>query len=172
MSKTIIGIDPGLSGAICVLNDGDVKIYPMPVIGKALNEPAIRILLYDIALMSGGNVSVGIEEQYFMLKQTGVKATLTNYGILRGICAGLRLSYIYFTAREWKPIILKGLQWKAPKGEKNKEKYKMVSCQYVSRKYPHVNLLRTPRCAKPSHDWADSVCIAEHTLLRGGEEAL
>ena len=83
MSKTIIGIDPGLSGAICLLKGGDVKIYSMPIIGKALNEPDIRLMLNEMA--KGGDVLIGIEEQYYMPKQKGVKATLTKYGILRGI---------------------------------------------------------------------------------------
>lgn len=162
--REYIGIDPGLTGAIATIVDRHIEVYPMPVIGKVVDGRHLRLMLSNFDSLS---TLVGIEEQYYVPGQRGVKTNLVNFGKIQGVCDGLPLSYIIFNAKEWKSVILKGLPW-----QKSNPDHKAVSVQYVKQKYLYINLKRTEKCTKDDHNLADAVCIAEYASLRGGEEAL
>ena len=104
----IISIDPGLSGAIVVINSLDggnvnqysklsINAFKMPLNGKELNISEI------INIIQGARL-VYIEKQQPMSKQ-GVTSTFTtgkNYGILQGIIATLRIPVIETSSQKWK----------------------------------------------------------------------
>jgi len=113
-----IGIDPGFTGGIAVLDEKAdiVELYDMPVIPvgtkKELDGPEItKILKVYIALVEApnpafrlGGAHVFIEKCQSMPSQgvVGVGRYMEGYGRLRGICEGLSLPYTLVHPKTWK----------------------------------------------------------------------
>jgi len=102
----ILGIDPGLSGAIAwVSDDGHlIRVADMPTVevnGKKKVSPQMLVALledYDDAKM------VAIEDVGAMPGQ-GVTSTFNfgySAGILAGVCAGLRMPTSFYRPSVWK----------------------------------------------------------------------
>ena len=106
----IIGIDPGVSGAICILNDGKItEIYEMPtmidgkknkkqvngaeitnIINKEIeNEKDVKVVIEHVSAMPGQGVT-----SMFNFGQT--------FGAIKGICASLGLPIFYVRPAKWK----------------------------------------------------------------------
>ncbi len=104
----IAGIDPGLSGAICVfdVDIGVLTILDMPTVevksGKTmkrrLSEPMLAELLRPHEIEH-----VALEQVGAMPKQ-GVSSTFNfgqTYGAIRGVLAGLRIPITMVTPAKW-----------------------------------------------------------------------
>lgn len=152
-SRLVIGIDPGLSGAIAAIKvGGGVEVVETTVMPLVSGEIDIRAVT---RLVSTGLLSrlVVIESVHSMPKQ-GVSSTFKfgkAFGILLGVCGALRIPYILITPQQWKKTVLYGLDWKQNKG---------ASVTFVQRRFPDLSLLATPRCKKPHDGIADAVCLA------------
>jgi len=144
--KTYIGIDPGKTGSVTVLNEDGIVLYKTPTI---LEE-------YDIVGMSNllrpfhpSNSLVIIERAQAMPKQ-GVVSMFKfgkGYGIWLGILGCLGLSYMVVHSRTWTRVMLDG----AP-GE-GKER-----AVHVARKlFP----IWEPKLKK-EYQYADSILLAEY----------
>ena len=108
----IIGIDPGISGSICFLEDGiinDVLEMPTMTEGKKnkkqvngsqiFNEISFRIKTYEKK-----NIKVVIEQVSAMPGQ-GVTSMFNfgqSFGILKGICSAMQLSIYFVRPAKWK----------------------------------------------------------------------
>ncbi|OBU85475.1 hypothetical protein MY55_15970 [Chromobacterium subtsugae] len=102
-----LGIDPGINGAIAVL-DGEqlLAVYDMPVVelrsGKATKRSVSPALLADLLRQLAG-AHVVIEKVGAMPGQ-GV-ASMFNFGksagIVEGVCAGLGLPVSFVTPQQW-----------------------------------------------------------------------
>ncbi len=108
----IIGIDPGISGAICFLKDGKIMdLVEMPTMtegkknkrqvngSQIYNEISKRINLYD-----NQDVRVVIEQVSAMPGQ-GVTSMFNfgqSFGILKGICSAMQLSMYFVRPAKWK----------------------------------------------------------------------
>ena len=108
----IIGIDPGISGAICFFENGEVKdVIDMPVMAEGkknkkqvngsqiFNEISIRIKNYKIE-----DIHVVIEQVSAMPGQ-GVTSMFNfgqSFGVLKGICAAMQLSIFFVRPAKWK----------------------------------------------------------------------
>ena len=121
----IVGIDPGNTGAIAVVESGrweNVVVYDMPTLvtegsGKTksgkkkthtvLDEQAIRTLLTDSMPID----FVCIEKSQSMPGQgvTSVANYMCGYGILRGICVGLGISYSLVHPATWRKSLMKDM---------------------------------------------------------------
>ena len=108
----IIGIDPGISGAICFFKDGEVKeIIDMPVMAegkknkKQVNGPQIYNELYSrINNTSKKDIFVIIEQVSAMPGQ-GVTSMFNfgqSFGVLKGICSAMQLSMHFVRPAKWK----------------------------------------------------------------------
>jgi len=169
MSKTIIGIDPGLDGAIAVFEDNFLThVCPMPIL-KSTGKKIIRSLdMREIKdkldmLREHQEILVVIEKVHSMPKQ-GVASTFKfglGYGQIQGICVGLGIPFILVTPQQWKKVVLNGYGWKGDK---------TASIRYVQQKYINLDLKKTEKCRTPHDGKADAVCIAEYALLRGAKE--
>ena len=106
----IIGIDPGLNGAIAVLQDNKVKeIFDVPVMpeGKKnkrqLNSAQLVKLLKD-NISENEEVSVVVEQVNAMPGQ-GVTSMFNfgqTFGAIKGVCAALDLPIFLVRPSKWK----------------------------------------------------------------------
>ena len=106
----IIGIDPGLSGAIAILEDKKVlKIFDMPVMTdgkknkKQLNSAHLVNLIKENT-ESNEEVAVVVEQVNAMPGQ-GVTSMFNfgqTFGAIKGICAALNLSIFFVRPSKWK----------------------------------------------------------------------
>ena len=106
----IIGIDPGVSGAICILTNGKItEIYEMPtmidgkknkkqvngaevtnIINKEIiNEKDAKVVIEHVSAMPGQGVT-----SMFNFGQ--------SFGVLKGICAALKLPVHFIRPVKWK----------------------------------------------------------------------
>tara|TARA_B100001029_G_scaffold23103_1_gene15803 strand:- start:506 stop:1000 length:495 start_codon:yes stop_codon:yes gene_type:complete len=108
----IIGIDPGISGAICFFENGEIKdVIDMPVMAEGkknkkqingsqiFNEISTRIKNYK-----SENINVVIEQVSAMPGQ-GVTSMFNfgqSFGVLKGICAAMQLPIFLVRPAKWK----------------------------------------------------------------------
>ena len=106
----IIGIDPGLSGAIAVLQDNKVEeIFDVPVMtdGKKnkrqLNSAQLVKLLKD-NIKDNEEIAIVVEQVNAMPGQ-GVTSMFNfgqTFGAIKGICAALNLPIFFVRPAKWK----------------------------------------------------------------------
>ena len=105
----IIGIDPGLSGAVAVLDDLKIfDLFDMPVMseGKKNKNQLNSAQLVDIMkrhILS--NVTYVIVEQVSAMPGQGVTSMFNfgqTFGAIKGICASLNLPIFYVRPAKWK----------------------------------------------------------------------
>ena len=108
----IIGIDPGIAGAICFFQNGEVlEVIDMPTMAEGkknkrqvngrqiYNEISSRIKNY-----SSKEVKVVVEQVSAMPGQ-GVTSMFNfgqSYGVIKGICAAMQLPIFFVRPTKWK----------------------------------------------------------------------
>jgi len=108
----IIGIDPGISGAICFFENGEVKdVIDMPTMAdgkknkrqingrQIFNEISSRINSYDLK-----NINIIVEHVSAMPGQ-GVTSMFNfgqSFGIIKGICSAMQLPIFFVRPAKWK----------------------------------------------------------------------
>ena len=108
----IIGIDPGISGSICFLENGKIiDVIEMPTMneGKKNKRQVNGSQIYNeistrINLKERDNVRVVIEQVSAMPGQ-GVTSMFNfgqSFGILKGICSAMRLPMYFVRPAKWK----------------------------------------------------------------------
>jgi len=106
----IIGIDPGLSGAIAILEDNKIKeLFDMPVMpdGKKnkrqLNSALLVKLIKDnIEILEN---TIMVVEQVNAMPGQGVTSMFNfgqTFGAIKGICAALGLPIFFVRPAKWK----------------------------------------------------------------------
>lgn len=132
MSK-IVGIDPGLKGAVAVLSNNTVEIYQ----GYTLNLG--QRTTYDQSKMRELLVSIGpdivyIERQHAFPGQGVVSMFSTGFGfgLWLGILTGLSIPYQMVSAKVWQVDFFAGQ--KHPKMKK--QELKNLSYKVASQLYP------------------------------------
>ena len=106
----IFGIDPGLSGAIAVLQDNKVlSMFDMPVMseGKKNKRQLNSAQLVDIIkdnISRNDEVAVVVEQVNAMPGQ-GVTSMFNfgqTFGAIKGVCAALKLPIFFVRPSKWK----------------------------------------------------------------------
>tara|TARA_B100000900_G_C20091775_1_gene518308 strand:+ start:18 stop:512 length:495 start_codon:yes stop_codon:yes gene_type:complete len=108
----IIGIDPGITGAICFFQDGKIlDVIEMPTMteGKKNKKQANGSQIYNEILKRIGsfekqNIRVIIEQVSAMPGQ-GVTSMFNfgqSFGILKGICSAMQLPVYFVRPAKWK----------------------------------------------------------------------
>ncbi len=108
----IIGIDPGISGAICFFENGVIKdIIDMPVMaeGKKNKKQVNGSQLYNeivirIKKFSKNDIFVVVEQVSAMPGQ-GVTSMFNfgqSFGVIKGICSAMQLPIYFVRPAKWK----------------------------------------------------------------------
>ena len=108
----IIGIDPGITGAICFFEDGELKdVIDMPTMASGnknkkqlngsqiFNEISLRIQNHK-----SKNINVVVEQVSAMPGQ-GVTSMFNfgqSFGVLKGVCAAMQLPIFFVRPAKWK----------------------------------------------------------------------
>ena len=151
----IIGIDPGISGAICFFEEGQVKeIIDMPVMAdgkknkRQINGPQIyNEILNRINKLQKKDIIVVIEQVSAMPGQ-GVTSMFNfgqSFGVLKGICSAMQLSMYFVRPAKWKKYF--GLN----KTEKDATRTKVIEI------FPYIS---SQLSRKKDSNKADAVLIA------------
>ena len=151
----IIGIDPGISGSICFLEDGIIKdVLEMPTMtegkknkkqvngSQIFNEISFRIKTHEKK-----NIKVVIEQVSAMPGQ-GVTSMFNfgqSFGILKGICSAMQLPIYFVRPAKWKKYF--GLI----KTEKDASRTKVIEI------FPYIS---SELSKKKDSNKADAVLIA------------
>ena len=106
----IIGIDPGLSGGIAILDDLKIfDIYDMPIMSEGkknknqLNSAQLVNIIKKNIIPSGDNFL--IVEQVSAMPGQGVTSMFNfgqTFGSIKGICAALNLPIFFVRPAKWK----------------------------------------------------------------------
>ena len=106
----IIGIDPGLSGGIAILeNNKVVNMFDMPVMSEGkknkrqLNSAQL-VSLIKANIKSNEEIAVVVEQVNAMPGQ-GVTSMFNfgqTFGAIKGVCAALELSIFFVRPAKWK----------------------------------------------------------------------
>lgn len=158
--RTFIGIDPGVRGAIVVLDDrrsivhsGNTPLLNLKSTGRGqydLNE-MWRLLRH----VSSGESYCHIERSQAMPRDSSSSAWKTGCGFgywEMGLVAA-NIPYNVITPRTWQKKLFQGLP--------NLDT-KTRSVMAAKRALPDLNLLRTKRSRKPDHNISDAGLIALH----------
>ena len=151
----IIGIDPGISGAICFFENGEVKeIIEMPTMAdgkknkKQINGTQIyNEILGRIRNFPKKDIFVVIEQVSAMPGQ-GVTSMFNfgqSFGVLKGICSAMQLSMFFIRPAKWKKYF--GLL----KTEKDASRTKVIEI------FPYIS---SQLSRKKDSNKADAVLIA------------
>ncbi len=151
----IIGIDPGISGAICFFEEGQVKeIIDMPVMAEGkknkrqINGPQIyNEILNRINKLQKKDITVVIEQVSAMPGQ-GVTSMFNfgqSFGVIKGICSAMQLSMYFVRPAKWKKYF--GLI----KTEKDASRTKVIEI------FPYIS---SQLSRKKDSNKADAVLIA------------
>ena len=151
----IIGIDPGISGAICFFEDGQVKeIIDMPVMAdgkknkRQINGPqTYNEISTRINKFPKKDIIVVIEQVSAMPGQ-GVTSMFNfgqSFGVLKGICSAMQLSMFFIRPAKWKKYF--GLI----KTEKDASRTKVIEI------FPYIS---SELSRKKDSNKADAVLIA------------
>ena len=151
----IIGIDPGISGAICFFENGQVKeIINMPVMAdgkknkRQINGPqTYNEILKRINNYPKKDIIVVIEQVSAMPGQ-GVTSMFNfgqSFGVIKGICSAMQLSTFFIRPTKWKKYF--GLI----KTEKDASRTKVIEI------FPYIS---SELSRKKDSNKADAVLIA------------
>jgi len=108
----IIGIDPGINGAICFFKNGEVKeILDIPNMAEGkknkrqINGPQIYNEISKRIINIPKNEVVVVIEQVSAMPGQGVTSMFNfgqSFGVLKGICSAMQLSMHFVRPAKWK----------------------------------------------------------------------
>jgi crossover junction endodeoxyribonuclease RuvC len=156
----IVGIDPGVDGAIAWMTDGgdieDVRNMPTTKDGKKriIDCPhlceVLKLTRPDIVVLESVNCRPG----------QGVSSVFSfgrSLGRIEGVIHTLGLPIEFPTPQRWKKVVLEGT-----------DKSKEAAIAYVQRRWPDAQLI-PDGCRVPHDGRADSILLAEFgRRLMGG----
>ncbi len=155
--KYFIGIDPGKTGCVAILDSGSgLDLHPIPVDGKEYNIFGMKNIL---TIYKEFKTVVVIERAQCMPKQGSVSAFTfgKGYGIWLGILGCLELPHIIVHSRVWTKCLLAG----AP-GE-GKERNFNVATRLFPQWQPEL---------RKEWQYADAILLAEYARRLYSQQTL
>lgn len=143
-----IGIDPGKSGGIAVIDAEDGTKMLSPYSDEALLK-TIRLVSMFEPNVAGAQCCL---EKVGAMPGQGVVSMFNfgkAYGYIKGVLEAYKIPYQEITPQRWKK-------------EFGLNSDKTASVEVCRRLFPDVNLLATPRCKKPHDGMAEALLMAEY----------
>jgi hypothetical protein len=168
----LLGVDPGLKGALSLIKEGSVEaVLPMPLTTRENSKGQfidLDLVIEWITVLSNHYSidKVFIEKQIVVSKQglSSSGKTMYQFGLLEGLLVGLGLDPIILSAKQWQGTIF-------PKvddtflGNYKYPRTKLLSIAYVKQYYPaDWGFLFVNKRKKPSDGIADAISIASFGL--------
>ena len=157
----IIGIDPGMDGAIATIGDDGLQLTVMPTVEvngrRSINEPDLQVLLRSrvdqkprvvIELVSAMPSKGKEGEAKRGMGATSAFSFGAGWGFIRGLCCGLGLSYTLVRPQEWQKLMLAG-------------QAKGSEFLVASRLWPGIDWRKSTRARLPHDGKVDAALIAE-----------
>lgn len=172
----VLGIDPGLSGGLCIMNEqGIIDIMRMPTCtrpnrrGKWIDLEKVYsfITKYNNVNSNEWINEIYIERQ-FILRSQGMSSgskTMFQAGCLYGLCFSECNNLHEINAKDWQQEIFKQVDETKIKKYNYSSYTKLWSVAYVEQFYNSQYLFYSKRQTKPSDGLADAICIASYGLL-------
>ncbi len=145
---TYIGIDPGRTGALAVIEEGIAFVIPFDERGY----------IDTLSTCDPTQTIVCIEHVHAMPKQ-GVTSVFNfgmNFGWIQGVLSTFNIPYELVTPQKWKKEF-------SVTADKN------TSVSVAKRLFPTVSLKKTPRCTKDDDGLAEALlmaCYAQRKFAR------
>lgn len=171
--STIIGIDPGLKGAVAFLDSEDdlVRIELTPTIGVrdydlfAMSE----LIASEAAMDRDGTLTAYIEDAIVIPGKTSPRTAKVigfGQGLWQMALMGNGVLYTVVEAKEWQKVMFKGIpkrykEKRTPKGRQVLDT-KLMSIIAAKRRFSGVSLRRTEKCRKDDHNTTDALLIAAY----------
>jgi hypothetical protein len=157
-SKLYLGIDNGLSGGICGINDKKevvvTSVMPVEKNKKNKNEYSYIILsLLLHRLKRDYDLYVAVEQAHprAISGKRQCFSTGYGYGLVCGVLSGLDINFSIVTPQKWQKEIL---------GEFKRGESKIASANFCLKNYPLVNL-KIGKSKKLHTGLTDALCLAE-----------
>lgn len=153
----IIGIDPGMTGGICIRDGNEIELMVMPTkattrFTKLIDSEAIADMFMEIR----SDIKMVYLEEIFAMSQQGSASMLSfgrGWGQILGVIHTLKLPYYIVRPQEWQKYVL-------PKGKAGTTKLRAL--ETAQKLFPSVDLRSSER-AKLAHDGkVDALMIAEY----------
>lgn len=169
----IIGIDPGLTGAIATLSGPFLDVRALPLREakpgrKEIDTVALRDFILSLAVVSppGGIASLRLPELAVIEDVNGDPKFGGGSAFIFGKTVGqllatlqvLNIPILRASSQKWRDTVL-GYRFAS----------KDDAIGYITEKYPTTNL-RPLKARGPSHDWAEACCMAVYgarALMKG-----
>ncbi len=162
-----IGIDPGLTGAISVLDDNCkiIGLRLMPTIDGKKKVYDIKEILAMVQCikntLSGKHETIAMLEApvipFGKTKHSTTASTHLCYGAFQGILTALEIPYQIVRPKEWQKVVLKGF---------NLADTKQASKLFAQRMFPSTDFRRSGRCRNPHDGFTDATCMAYYGYLQ------
>lgn len=140
-----IGIDPGKSGAMAIIKNGN-PIHMIPF------DEEKYIDTLDLETFINGETAACIVEKVSAMPGQGVTSMFhfgENFGFIQGILKAFAVPYELVTPQKWKKEF-------SVTSDKN------TSIEVCKRLFPNVNLKRTDKCKKDHDGLAEALLLAEY----------
>ena len=140
-----IGIDPGKSGALAIIDGNMMNLIPF---SETDYINAIKVVPSELAVVCVEHVGA--------MPGQGVTSMFNfgqNFGYIKGLLEAYQISYELVRPQKWKKEF--GIT-----GEKNN------SIEVCKRLFPGVSLRRTERCRKDDDGMAEALLMAEYARRR------
>ena len=153
----IIGVDPGISGAICFFENGEIKdIIDMPVMadGKKNKKQINGSQIYNEMIERTKNIPkkdiIVVIEQVSAMPGQGVTSMFNfgqSFGVIKGICSAMQFSVHFVRPAKWKKY------FNLLKTEKEASRSKAIEV------FPYISSKLT---RKKDSNKADAILIASY----------
>jgi hypothetical protein len=156
----IIGIDPGNSGAIVIMNDqnaDDIETVVMPVVDGQVDVKALADMFLEIA----SEVKHVYVEEIYAVPTSGASSMLNfgrGHGKIIGVLTALRIPHTLVRPQVWQKLML---------GQRAAGTTKTVAYQVASKLFPTVELRATARSKNPHDGIVDALLICEYGRRQG-----
>jgi crossover junction endodeoxyribonuclease RuvC len=143
MKSLYIGIDPGKSGGIAVIDADSGERWTKPYSDDELVKTCFYAVVYDcICCLEkvGAMPGQGVTSMFNFGK---------SYGYIKGVLEAFGIPYQEITPQKWKK-------------EFGLNSDKAASVEVCKRLFPDVDLLATPRCKKAHDGMAEALLMAEY----------